>query len=131
MAFKINDEGNSIEVFLSDITNSVRIAEDAYLKKSGQILKKNIVNNLNRLKTKQDTEQYTHMADDVQARIGKDKFGNKVMKIRGGKLTGTKWHLVNDGTYKSRPTHFMDFAVAQSETDLEALVDAEIKKAGL
>lgn len=42
-------------------------------------------------------EHHVHMADDVLSSVKKDARGNKYVSVRGGKDTGYKWHIVNDG----------------------------------
>lgn len=130
MAFNIKTDGEKVEVFLDEILKDIESVEENFLKKSANIMKQNVVNNLNRLRTTTSKEGYKHMADDVQARIVKDKYGDKVARVRGGKNTGTKWHIVNDGTYRSKATHFMDDAIKQTENDLETIVNEEMKKRG-
>lgn len=69
-----------------------------------------------------------HMADDVVIKSGKDKFGHMYCKVGGGKQTGTLWHLLNDGTYKNAPTHFMDNVVSETNSECEIVVDNELRK---
>lgn len=138
MAVKMRFESDdSFELFLSEIVGATEEAQELYLKEAGKKLKGNIVRNLDRLRTTGNRgsrdkagSQYKHMADDVQARVVKDKYGGRVMRVSGGRLTGTLWHIVNDGTYRSRPTHFMDDALQQTETDLPGIVEAVMRKAG-
>ncbi len=46
-----------------------------------------------------------HMCEDVKLRKNKAKG---YMTIGGGKMTGTLWHIVNDGTYRSKGIHFIE-----------------------
>lgn len=73
-----------------------------------------------------------HMYGDVKATISKDKWGYKELKIKGGKQTGSLWHIVNDGTYKSKATHFIDKsmnAIDNLTTDvINAVMEEESKK---
>lgn len=132
MSFKINmDESGVIDVYLKEIIGATEAAEEKYLRRSAQIMKRNIVRNLKHFKSSIEKAGYVHMADDVTYSITKDKYGKKVARVRGGRKTGTKWHLVNDGTYKMDATHFMDSAITQTERDLETITDEEMKKAGL
>lgn len=74
------------------------------------------------------SKPYVHMRDDIKATV-KSKDGVAYVLIRGGKLTGYKWHLVNDGTrdqygrVKTTATHFIDKALKQSEAEIDALID--------
>ena len=73
-----------------------------------------------------------HMHADVKATIAKDKWGYKELKIKGGKQTGSLWHIVNDGTYKSKATHFIDKsmdAIDNITNDvINAVMEEESKK---
>jgi hypothetical protein len=74
------------------------------------------------------SKPYVHMKKDIKATV-KSKDGVAYVLIRGGKLTGYKWHLVNDGTrdsngrVKTAATHFIDIALKQSESAIDALID--------
>lgn len=70
-----------------------------------------------------------HMADDVIAKTGKDKYGYRYAKVSGGKATGTLWHIVNDGTFKNQATHFMDDAIRESQEEIENIIDQQLRKA--
>ena len=78
------------------------------------------------------SKPYVHMRDDIKATV-KSKDGYAYVLIRGGKLTGYKWHMVNDGTrgpdgsVKTHATHFIDKALKQSEADIEAIIDEMIE----
>ncbi|PHV69776.1 hypothetical protein CS063_13745 [Sporanaerobium hydrogeniformans] len=115
------------EIDLKVIINDSKIAGDNILKACGKILKARVVGNLNAIRT---NIEHRHMADDVQSRIVKDKFGYDVLKVGGGSATGTKWHIVNDGNYGNQGTHFMDRAIERSQPEIEELIDEELRKAG-
>ncbi len=129
MQIKIKDS-DRIEIFFDSIlTDTAEVAENC-LKRSAQVVKKKSIDNLNKLRTQRNDPGYKHMADDVQVSVTKDRWGDKIARIRGGKKTGRKWHLVNDGTYKSGPTHFMDVSLTQSEPEIEQIFEDEMKKGG-
>lgn len=96
------------------------------MNRCGKVIKTRVESNLNSIRTQQMTHK--HMADDVVVRTGKDKYGYRYTKVGGGKETGTLWHIVNDGTYVSDPTHFMDNAISQSENDIQQIIDEELSK---
>lgn len=124
------EDSDRIEVFFDSIlTDAAEVAEEC-LKKSARVIKAKAVANLNKLRTQRNDPDYKHMADDIQASVIKDKYGDKIARIRGGGKTGRKWHLVNDGTYKSRPTHFMDTTITQSEPEIGRIFEDEMKKGG-
>ena len=131
MGVKIrSQESVGISVFLDNLLNTTEEIEINFLKRSAEVVKKNVIANLNAVRTDNDDPEHKHMADDVQASVVKDKFGDRTARIRGGRRTGTKWHLVNDGTYRSRATHFIDKALQQSEPEIEQILDDELRKAG-
>jgi len=125
-----SQESVGISVFLDNLLNTTEEIEINFLKRSAEVVKKNVIANLNAVRTDNDDPEHKHMADDVQASVVKDKFGDRTARIRGGRRTGTKWHLVNDGTYRSRATHFIDKALQQSEPEIEQILDDELRKAG-
>lgn len=74
---------------------------------------------------------YVHMADDVKTSVKDDKEGNVYAIIRGGKTTGYKWHLVNNGT--SSPdrtaTHFIEKALKDTEEEMDSYINEAIGRA--
>ncbi|SHF13518.1 phage protein, HK97 gp10 family [Tissierella praeacuta DSM 18095] len=131
MSYKIKStESEEIEVFLNEIMGVTEEIEERFLKRAAEVVKGNIVRNLNVLRTKTNDPEHKHMADDVNYRIVKDEYGEKVARIRGGKKTGTKWHLVNDGTYRSKATHFIDTALKQSDEEIEQIFEEEMERGG-
>lgn len=73
--------------------------------------------------TNYDGTPYTHMRSDVKTSVKDDKKGTIFAIIRGGKYTGYKWHMVDNGTSKMQGIHFTDRAMRQAERELEAIVD--------
>lgn len=126
---KINESEN-INIFLDEILNATQEVEERFLKRAGQAVKKIIVQNLNILRTKNDNPEYKHMADDVIVRTVKDVYGHKVVRVRGGRKTGTLWHIVNDGTYRSKATHFIDNATYRADTEINNILEEEMAKEG-
>lgn len=64
-----------------------------------------------------------HMFQDVVV-VSSPRY--KRMEVGGGKETGTLWHIVNDGTYRTNATHFMDNVVSK----IDAVAEAVWNKAG-
>lgn len=120
----------SIEVFLKDIVSDCQEVEEKYLRKSAQVMKEKIIENLNHIKRTSINlpEGHQHMANDVIYRIVSDEFGNRVARIRGGMKTGTLWHIVNDGTYRTDATHFLDASLQNSEYMIERILDSELEE---
>lgn len=123
---------DKLEVFLGRFEIDCKMAGEAIQRESAEIIKARVVGQLNRLRTKTNRPDYKHMADDVQIRTVKDEFGETTTRVQGGAKTGTKWHLVNDGTYrnKDKATHFMDNALKEAETELQSVIDKELSKVG-
>jgi HK97 gp10 family phage protein len=121
----VKQEGESFEVWLNDINKFTDVAQEKILKESATIIKEKAVSELNRIRTNdtEEREQYKHMADDVRIVTGTNKYGGKIVKVQGGK-TGTKWHLVNDGTYGGKGArHFIDNALNQTEFEIDNIID--------
>ena len=79
---------------------------------------------------------YIHMKDDIGYSVKKDKQGRQYVTVKGGKFTGYKWHMVNDGTHNkdgsvhTKPTHFIDNGMNLAESDIEAEIDRLMEKVG-
>jgi HK97 gp10 family phage protein len=69
------------------------------------------------------------MANDVKVTVKDDKQGFVYAIIRGGKYTGYKWHMVENGTSHSRAMHFIEKALNNAEDEIENIVDEAIRKA--
>lgn len=77
---------------------------------------------------------YIHVKDDIIYTVRKDKNKNLYVSIRGGKMTGYKWHMINDG-HISRDTktyvhgsHFMEKAIADAQGEIERHINDMVKK---
>lgn len=127
-----NDLGKSMQTIITDVTK----VEGLTLNRCANIIKTRVEGNLKALKkthynkhgAKLRRPRDIHMADDVVIRSGKDKYGYRYVKVQGGKSTGTLWHIVNDGTFRNTATHFMDNAMSQAETDIQSIIDEELRK---
>ena len=64
-----------------------------------------------------------HMYQDVI--ITRSKRYKKV-EVGGGRETGSLWHIVNDGTYRTKATHFMSNIINR----IESVAEAAWEKAG-
>nr|DAT14940.1 MAG TPA: type I neck protein [Caudoviricetes sp.] len=123
------DDSDKLSVYLGEIS---RLCEKAGLdaqKEGANVVKREVVRRLKSIRTSDEKARarITHMCDDVEIVTKKDEFGDVVVKVQGGKSTGTLWHIVNDGTHRSSPTHFMDLALNSIETDLEKIVDEKLR----
>lgn len=120
------EDSDKMGAFLGQITTACEKTEKIILKESGQAIKRHVVDNLSAIRSKDNEDGHIHMADDVVVSTRKDEFGYNVVRVHGGKNTGTLWHLVNDGTYKTQATHFMDNAMESAEAEIEAIIDREL-----
>jgi HK97 gp10 family phage protein len=69
---------------------------------------------------------YVHLVDDVKTSIKDDKAGNVYAMIRGGKFTGYKWHMLENGTTTTKATHFIEKALKQTESEINSYIDEAI-----
>lgn len=123
------EDTDKLEVVLGSIIKDCENAGLEAQKECAQIAKKAVVRRLEKIKTSQDENEeiVTHMCNDVQIKTTKDRFGDNIVKLQGGKKTGTLWHLVNDGTYRSDPTHFMDLALNDAEEDFNNAIEEKLR----
>ncbi|MDF2609049.1 MAG: hypothetical protein K0R92_523 [Lachnospiraceae bacterium] len=126
----------SIEQELAKIPQTIMSERKQVLQKAAKIIHKNVVENLpmsdlDETATNYDGTPYVHMKNDVKTSVKDDKQGTIFAIIRGGKYTGYKWHLVNNGTSSpDRPAlHFIDKAMKQSENEIDMLIESMINKA--
>lgn len=137
MSIKLRyEDGGKLNVMLDSMINAYGETGRSIQHRLAKVVKARIVGNLNKLRTRTQEEEYKHMADDVHINVAKNKYGDKVLKVQGGKKTGTLWHIVNDGSYnkqvgkRNRATHFIDDALKEAESEIEAIIDDELQKAG-
>ncbi|MDE6873154.1 MAG: hypothetical protein K2P87_01650 [Lachnospiraceae bacterium] len=86
-------------------------------------VKRNAQKVLSKHRTKIERAGYTHMADDVVGFVENDKAGNVAVLVKGGNRTYRKWHLLDDGTSKAAPVHFIDETLRMSDADIERAVE--------
>lgn len=123
------DTGNTLDLYLTNILEDSEKTESDMLKSAGETIKELIVKNLNKHRRVIAVRYKGRpaMADDVKVYRRTDKFGNKSARVQGGKMTGTLWHLVNDGNLHSQPTHFMDGALNKLDKDIDEVWDKVMK----
>lgn len=103
------------------------------VRKCSQVIKKNVEKNLPKsdlgaISTNYDGTPYVHMRNDVKATVKDDKAGNAYAIVGGGKYTSYKWHLLDNGTSDTAALHFTDKAMKESDPEIDAIVDDEIRK---
>lgn len=132
MAFKMRVVEDTIE--LQGLLKTSEEVGEKIIRKTSKVVKARVEVNLRQIQkvwhnkdgTEKKRPREVHFADDVKCVIGKDQHGYRYAKIQGGKHTGTLWHIVNDGTYRTKATHFMDSAI--SDMDIEKIIDEELRK---
>jgi len=103
------------------------------LKKASKIITKRLEANLKRSDlgagaTNYDGTPYVHMKDDIRVSMKNDKEGNAYAVIHGGKYTGYKWHMLENGTSDTDATHFIEKSMNESADEVYELVDKAIDK---
>ncbi len=134
-----DDAFQDINRMLLNIPASIQEEERRLLRNAGKVLKKNVRSTMRRSnvedaavkippKNYDGSRPYVHMQDDISYKVKKSKAtGGLYVSVGGGKMTGYKWHLVNDGTIDTNPTHFIEQAEARSEAEIEQLIDDMVR----
>ena len=122
-----NDD--TLEAYLSGILNDSEDTEAKMLKEAGEKVKAFVIADLNKHRRALSTRYKGRpaMADDVKISIRTAPYGGRYARVMGGKMTGTLWHLVNDGNLHSTATHFMDGALANLDGDIDQVWNKVIK----
>lgn len=144
VAIDYKEEISYIDQMLKDLPKEMQAEERKVLSKAGAAIKKNVVRYLHSSdieslldiepKNYDGTRPYVHMKDDVRFTVKKNKQGILYVSVKGGKYTGYKWHLANDGHIaRDGKTFvpglkFMERALQASEGDIEAAINDMMKK---
>ncbi len=130
--FEAREQLFAIEEELRKLPEMVEQEEKKVMKSIQKIITEKLKKNMPKgdgQKTNYDgSKPYVHMQDDIKATV-KSQDGRAYVLIRGGKLTGYKWHMINDGTrgpdgrVKTPATHFIERAMKESEAEIDALID--------
>lgn len=138
---KVNFDHSDATYFISEqiahIPETMERERKQILTKSAKLIKSTVEKNLRAIESNvsegttnyDGSLPYIHMADDVKTSIKDDKTGNVYAIIRGGKMTGYKWHLVENGTSTSRATHFIEKALKETESEIDSYIEEAIRKA--
>lgn len=121
-----------IDRIISEMPEALEAQETKVLRGIGKIVKTNISNFLDKSDIEKryvkgkpkayDGTNYVHMKSDVKVKVKKSKDGRRYVSIGGGKKTGYKWHMVNDGTVNTQGNNFMDKAVRKSQAEINQLI---------
>lgn len=121
-----------IAEMLQEIQNVTVKEQKSFLQSCGDIIKSNVVRNMKR--SKNNKSDYIHMADDVQVKIKKSKYGDMYMSVEGGSKTGYKWRFLNDGAIDQRGNvlnqadHFVEKSIEDSNSAIEAEINKFLEK---
>lgn len=129
------DEIWELQKEIAKMPDMLEAEEKKFLSDAGKILARNVRRNLRGIRSARVDKNHKHMADDVKYTVKKSRnSGDLYLSVRGGKMTGYKWHLLNDGTRNpdgsihTPATHFIDETMRQSEAEINALIDSYIGK---
>lgn len=129
--YEKNTDGDNMEVFLQQIVKDAQLTEKEILREAGKKAEEEVVRNLSRIKRglydsrgrRVDRDGRPALADDVKLSVRKNKWGELTAQIKGGKNTGTLWHIVNDGNLYSTPTFFLDGALNNLDKAIDNIWD--------
>lgn len=118
-------ESESFDAWIEGLGKDGVNATISVTEELAELAKKEAIIELHKLKRKGvlPKKRKFHMYQDVVI-VSSRRY--KRMEVGGGKETGTLWHIVNDGTYRTNATHFMDNVVNR----IDAVAEAVWNKAG-
>lgn len=118
-------ESESFDAWIEGLGKDGVNATISVTEELAELAKKEAIIELQKLKRKGvlPRKRKFHMYQDVVI-VSSRRY--KRMEVGGGKETGTLWHIVNDGTYRTNATHFMDNVVNR----IDAVAEAAWQKAG-
>lgn len=118
-------ESESFDAWIEGLGKDGVNATISVTEELAELAKKEAIIELQKLKRKGvlPRKRKFHMYQDVVI-VSSRRY--KRMEVGGGKETGTLWHIVNDGTYRTNATHFMDTVVNR----IDAVAEAAWQKAG-
>ena len=95
----------------------------------GDLAVKESISELKRIqrKGKLPKARGVHMYQDVR-KVKSVKYG--YVSVGGGKKTATLWHIVNDGTYRSKAHHFMERVINKLDAEAERIFHEKGKRLG-
>lgn len=134
--FDYKDTVYSIEEQLTRIPESMEKERMQILKKSAKLLKKTIEKSFSSMESDvpsttanyDGSTPYVHLKDEVKTSIKDDKIGNIYAVIKGGKFTGYKWHMLENGTSNTDATHFIEKALKETADEIDSYIDEAIRK---
>lgn len=135
MKINIDDANLATDIYemLKAMQNVCGKEERSFLKRLGAIVSRAVRTNMT-WRSGIKKAEYTHMQDDIQAVVKKDKNGRLYVRVQGGKKTGYKWRFLNDGaitkegTVLVQATHFLEKSVKDSQSEVDSEADKLIER---
>lgn len=140
MGIKLSyQDSNEITGVVDDILKDLKITKEQALKLMRPRIKRIAVDELRKIRRIKNIQKHryrengerrrnVHLYQDVITKITKDEYGDQILKVGGGSRTGTLWHIVNDGTYKTQATHFMDRIIEKAEKEFDDLIQQQLER---
>lgn len=142
--FNYNEELSELDSMISNMPKQLENQEKTVLQRIGASVKKSVEKYLYNSNIEQRAKEtlpsnfdgsrpYVHMKNDVKYNVKKSKDGRLYVSVRGGRFTGYKWHLLNDGHFTKggsfvQGTNFMDKAISNSSGEVERIIHDMMKK---
>lgn len=135
MKINLDDANISTDTneMLKAMKNICEKEERAFLKTVGEIISRAVRKNMT-WRSGIKKADYTHMQDDIQAVVKKDRKGRLYVRVQGGKKTGHKWRFLNDGainkegTVLVQATHFIEKSINDSQQEVDVESDKLIER---
>ena len=122
-------DSDKLEDFLGGTVLSVEEAKNQFLKNAANKTKAAVHRHIPRSMGKRRHTGRKPLHQDIQAGLVDDKvYGGKRARVRGGRHTGPLWHIVDQGTRRSRGRNFMSKAMADVEGGLDAALDIALSE---
>jgi len=135
--FDYKDTTYEIKEQIARIPESLNGSKKTIIKKMAKTVQKNLIGYFkeyesdipNTASNYDGSTPYVHLANDVKVNTKDDNQGFVYAIVRGGKYTGYKWHMIENGTTHSKALHLIDKAMSQSEDELDTIIDEAIGRA--
>lgn len=130
------DYQKPLDEILTEVLRMDEILEEQkvpLMKKIGAEVKKQVKDILPRSTSQNDGYSsgggYEHMQDDIRIYVNNKYTGVTGVSVYGGRDTGYKWHMLDDGTRNpdgsvhTKATHFTSKAMKAAEPRIEQLLE--------
>lgn len=139
------DSLQAIDQAIASLPKELEVQEKEVLKRIGDIIKRWVIHFLSESDIEEravrkkpenydNSSPYVHAKQEVVSSVRKNKKGDRYVSVRGGKKTGFKWHMINDG-HMARDGRswvpgnpFIDQALAKAQEEINQAVDEMLRK---